>query len=304
MNIRLRRNTFSSVNGKISFMRKTISKLLLVPLAFTMFHCADVQLAPRETAENLAASKSDDRTRSVLAYSHNVFVIELMALKYTPGESLPAPFQMELGGTGGAISVNWGDGTMENVTLEPGHPGAGNILMHQYEYEREYAITISGDIKDIYTYAISNQEIKLNNLHISGLSGLKSLSLNFTKSAPEVIDLSHNKLIEEVDLIDLGNVIGFAQPKIHVILPATNNVNFIRLFGTNVTTQSVDQAIDRVYKSVVKSPRSGTFGLSLSWAQPDDSDDMVGPPSGHSLDKLRMLRDTYGWTLYPDFDNN
>jgi hypothetical protein len=287
------------------FMRKVISKLLLLPFAFTMFYCANEPIAPREPGENLADSKSDERTSSSMrAYSRNLFVIEVSARKYGPSEPLPAPFEMWLAGTDGTISINWGDGAIETATLTPGDFGGGSALTHQYSHEQNYVIKISGDIKNIFRYDISNQEIGLNNIHLSGLSGLRFLGINFTKSAPEVINLFHNRLIEDVDLIDIGNVSGIVQPDIDVIIPATNNINHIRLFGTNLTTQSVDQVIDRIYKSVVKSPRPGTFGLSLSWAQPDDSDDMVGPPSGYSIDKLRILRDSYGWTLNPDFDNN
>jgi hypothetical protein len=294
MSIRPSGYTFSSVGGKLFFMRKIISSLLLLPLAVVMMNCTDDRISPRETNEDqVTSAREGDRGNSLRAYSRNVFAIELTALKYTATDPLPAPLEMNMTGTGGMITVNWGDGTIEQIALHPSFM----FLNHQYNEEKMYTIEITGDIRNISRFVISHQEINLNDIHLGGLTGLRSINIIFTKSAPEVIDLSRNLLIQEVDIFDLANLR-------KIVIPTSNNINSIVLYGTGLTTQSVDQAIDRVYKSVLQNPRPGTFALSVSWAQPDESDAMVGPPSSRSLEKLKILRNSFGWNIQPDFDNN
>jgi hypothetical protein len=66
-----------------------------------------------------------------------------------------------------------------------------------------------------------------------------------------------------------------------------------------MTTAAVDRVIARVHDSVVNSPRQGIFAFGALWGQGEEGD-VVGPPSSYSINKLRKLRDVYGWTIYPE----
>jgi hypothetical protein len=198
-------------------------------------------------------------------------------------------------GTGGKVSINWGDGTIEKVMLTPDL----RSYSHQYDRVKNYYIKIDGDIKNIEYYGMSYQDgVKVRNLHLSGLTGLKSLNLVIMSQSPEVINLSHNKLIEEIDFVDLLALK-------EVIIPTTNKLREVRLTGcTQLNTAAMDHIIGRIYQSVVSAPRTGSFNFSMSWYDSELENEMIGPPSDYSLTKLRKLRDTYGWGMHPQPDNN
>lgn len=263
-------------------MKKTFSKFLLLLVAAIMFCCSDEPITPGdpELTEDLATSAS--------AYSPNIFVAEITT-QADPGWP-PVPVTLELMGTGGKVAINWGDGTIEKVTitsyLEP--------YTHQYDRVKNYTIKIDGDIKNIEYYGMSYQDgVKVRNLHLSGLTGLKTINLVIMTESPEVINLSHNKLLEEIDFVDLTTTK-------QVIVPTTNKLTAIRLTGcTQLSTAAMDHIIGRIYQSVVSNPRTGSFGASMSWYDDEISGIMIGPPSEYSLNKLRKLRDNYGWGVYP-----
>jgi hypothetical protein len=271
-------------------MKRKIFYFLLLPVALTMFYCSDEQVAPSGAADGL----TEDLSTSMKAYSPNVFAIGITTVKIHPSEPLPAPIEMHLSGTGGKIAINWGDGTIEKVMLTA-HLAP---FSHQYERVKNYVIKIDGEIKNIESYGLTYQDVNLRDIYLSGLTGLKHLNIGLITGSPEVINFSHNKLIEEVDLTDLRQLRD-------IIIPTTNNISYISIAGdVQLTTAVVDRVIGRVYQSVVSNPRTGTFSLPVAWSQPSELDDMIGPPSGYSLTKLNKLRNTYGWNIYPDFDNN
>jgi hypothetical protein len=262
-------------------MKRKVFYLLLLPVALTMFYCSDEQIAPSDPNDEL----TEDLSTSMKAYSPNVFAIEITTMKDSPSEPLPSGISIDLSGTDGRVAINWGDGTIEKITLTTDRKSYG----HQYERVKNYVIKIDGEIKNIESFGLLYKTVNLRDIYLSGLIGLKHLNIGLISVSPKVINLSHNKLIEELDLIDLRQLTD-------VIVPTTNNISLIGLVGcTQLSTAVVDRVIGRVYQSVVTNPRSGSFGLSREWTQPDESNDMVGPPSGYSITKLRKLRSTYGW---------
>jgi hypothetical protein len=265
-------------------MKRSFSKLMLLLVAFTMLHCSDEPIVPGHQ------ELTDDPATSITAYSPNIFVIEVTTIQHDPSFP-PNPVGFELIGTGGKVSINWGDGTIEKVTL------ATNLMQfsHQYDRVKNYTIKIDGDIKNIEHYGMSYQDgVKIRNLHLSGLTGLKALNLIIMTESPEVINLSHNKLIEDLDLLDLLTTRS-------VIVPATNRISSVRLTGcVQLTTAAVDHIIGRLYQSVVSNPRTGSFNFSKSWWDTEIQDEMLGPPSDYSITKLRNLKNNYGWGVSPD----
>lgn len=266
-------------------MKTKISQLLLLLLvAFTLFYCSEEPIAPAEPTE--------DPVTSMEAYSPNVFVAEITTAKYNPSDPLPHTVEIELSGPGGKIAINWGDGTIEKKTL------TSDIrwYSHQYERVKNYAIKIDGEIKNIEYFGMSYQgDNNLNNLYLSGLTSLRFLNLVIVGGKMEIINLSHNKLIEDLDLIDMPNLR-------EIIIPTTNNITSMRIMGTpKVTTAAIDHVIGRVYGSVVANPRQGSLGINKNWYE--EGDEMVGPPSGYSITKLNKLRDTYGWGVSPNLND-
>ncbi|MBT1700362.1 hypothetical protein KK083_25975 [Fulvivirgaceae bacterium PWU4] len=267
-------------------MKKTFSKFLLLLVAVIMFCCSDEPIVPGdpELTEDLATSAS--------AYSPDIFVAEITTTQ--PGPNWPVvPVSFHMMGSGGKVSINWGDGTIEKVTIT----SYLEEYSHQYDRVKNYTIKIDGDIKNIEYYGMSYQDgVRVRNLHLSGLTGLKTINLVIMTEAPEVINLSHNKLLEEIDFVDLTTLK-------QVIVPTTNKLTAIRLTGcTQLSTAAMDHIIGRVYQSVVSTPRTGSFSASMSWYDEGTMNEMIGPPSSYSINKLRKLRDSYGWSVYPGAD--
>jgi hypothetical protein len=267
-------------------MKTKISQLLLLLMvAITLFNCSEQPVAPVEPTEDIATFAE--------AYSPNVFVLEITTVSYEP--SYPTvPVELQIAGTaGGKIAINWGDGTIEKITLSSDY----SFLHHQYGRVKNYTIKIDGEIKNIDNFGMSYQgDVKVNNMYLSGLTGLKSMDLSMVGGPLEVINLSHNKLIENLGIVDVPGLRD-------IIMPSTNNLTNIQITGTpQISTAAVDRVIGRVYESVVSNPRGGSFVLDKEWWI--ESNEMVGPPSGYSITKLKKLRDNYGWSISPDIDNH
>jgi hypothetical protein len=85
-----------------------------------------------------------------------------------------------------------------------------------------------------------------------------------------------------------------------VILPPSHNINLISLDGENrMTTPAVDAVIDNLYRNTVrKDIRNGSIGWRVSWVQEDQS--ILGPPTATALAQVKIMKEQYGWALYPD----
>lgn len=199
-----------------------------------------------------------------------------------------------LNGTGGEITVDWGDGTSQTAYV-----GSYDVTFtHDYNTDEEtlqdFAIRVSGDIKTITGFNFYYASLYVDEVHFGGLTNLRSLSMGVLGYGPREINLSKNKLIEDVMLPGV-------QRLENLILPVTNKIRILDISGYNELPPAVvDRAIARVYDSVVKSPRTGYVNIPASWSQEEDDPSMVGPPSPYSINKLRKLKKKYGWTIFPD----
>lgn len=247
-----------------------VSALLITALFLS--HCSEDQtIQPQEPFEDLTTSAS--------AYADQFLTFSITTT------ATDRSFDFDIDGRGGKIAVNWGDGTIEKRTLIAGN----GWFQHAYNSAKNYTVTVSGDIKTIWALQIWHEEVTVRNIHLGGLTNLEILAFEDFINGPQIMNLSQNRLLEFLELEGINNLTD-------VVMPPTNRIDYstVRL---NVPTQVVDRIIARIYDSVVNSPRQGTLNLRASTNENGNS--MIGPPSSYSINKLRKLRDTYGWYIVP-----
>ena len=195
-----------------------------------------------------------------------------------------------LTGNGGKVSVNWGDGDIEKKVL---YDNQNIAFTHRYDRRKNYSIRVSGDIKSITRFEISHQDMPVNKIHFGGLTNLRELILDYMSNSPMIINLSRNKELVSAKF----HVTARTE---QVILSTTNKITYFELSGPNsMNTPNADRVIARIHDSVVSNPRTGTINVQDYW-NPYEAPVLSGPPSSYSINKLRKLRDRYGWTVIPE----
>jgi hypothetical protein len=262
---------------------KITFKFLVMLMALVLMRCAEENIEP-------AALEEDQSTFMQGYYPSTVFAIEVTTVTGGNMEdpTLPGLTDFYLAGVNGAkLSINWGDGTIQKITLTD---DSRNYFEHQYRRIKNYNIQVTGEISKITTFGMYYQHIIIRNVYLAGLINLKKLSIGLNYRSPSVVNLSHNRKIETLDLS--GNELT------DIIVPSENRLTTVLIGGPNaLSTAVVDRIISRVYTSVQTSPRAGYFALNESWDQ--EQPEMVGPPSSYSITKLKKLRDIYGWEIVP-----
>lgn len=258
---------------------KLTTFLLLV--AFIVIRCSEEKVEPIGLEEDLSTHMQ--------SYPTTVCAIEITTISGAP-EDEPELTEFFLGGNAAKVSVNWGDGTIEKVTLDDSR----NYFSHQYDRKKNYTIQITGEITKITALEIYYQHVMIRNLYLAGLTNLEDLTIGSNYSCPSVINLSYNKKIRHIEVGD--------EEISDIIIPSTNNLQTVLLDGpNNLSTAVVDRIISRVYTSVQANPRSGVFGLKAFWYE-EENNEMVGPPSSYSITKLKKLKSNYGWIINTDID--
>lgn len=270
-------------------MKKKLSALVvLVASIFLLQSCSDPVIEPQF---------GEDQTTKAASYADQFLTVEVTN-RFVPSDveddSWYPHFQMRVYGDGGNVSVNWGDGTIEKVTLD----AYGPELRHDYQALKKYKIVISGDIKAITGFDATGTSAKIDAIHFGGLVNLKNVTMAWADS-PEIINLSRNRKLESV-------IITMAYGTKDILLPTTNAITHIEVTeikdaaGNPLPTAVVDRIVSRIYDSVKNSPRAGLFDLKADVVQSNSDPTMVGTPSSYTLNKLRTLRDTYRWAIYPE----
>jgi hypothetical protein len=211
-------------------------------------------------------------------------------MQATAGNDPESPFYFYLGGTGGSVTVNWGDGQTDSYSManEPEFEVA-----HNYAQAGKYPITITGDLDNItYFYSFYGGSI-FSEISFKHLVNLNEIRYGLTHG-PETIDLSHNKNLQ------FAMLPGMMSLKT-LLLPETHKMIFLEIDGANqLNAEAVNAIIDNMYTNAVAGNlRDGVFGLRASWAQDENDMTMVGPPSAASMTKVEDLRDSYGWIIHP-----
>jgi hypothetical protein len=273
---------FSTSKKKDSM--KTGVKFLMFIMALVIMRCSEERIEPAEV-------EGDQPTRAQAYYPASVFAIEVTTILGGRVEEngLPQLTEFYLSGNGAKVSINWGDGTIEKVTLDESR----NYMSHQYSRIKNYTIQITGEISRISVFGIYYQHIIIRNVYLAGLINLKGISIGLNYQGPSVVNFSHNLNIESIELSD--------DDITDIIIPSSNKLSMVLISGpNNLSTAVIDRIISRVYTSVQSSPRSGHFALNAE--RYEESGPMVGPPSSYSITKLKKLRDVYGWTITPDLE--
>lgn len=195
-----------------------------------------------------------------------------------------------LTGNGGKVSVNWGDGVIEKKVLYANEKVA---FTHRYATRKNYVARVSGDIQTITRFEISNLDMVIDKIHFGGLTNLREVILDYMPNSPYVVNLSRNK--------ELVSAKFYVTARLHeLILSTTNKITYLELSGSNsMNTPNADRMIARIHDSVINNPRTGTINIQDYW-NADESPFLSGPPSSYSINKLRKLRDRYGWTVIPE----
>lgn len=185
------------------------------------------------------------------------------------------------------LTVDWGDGTVEPLVRE-----LGEIAVHEYDGSQEhYFVSVYGnDLSNIDELGFAYDVGSLDEITLDHLPALKTFRLGFAQ-APPVIDFTHNPEIEDIQLI-VANARA-------ILLAEDATVGQILLMGNNNTflQSSLDHVIDVSYRAAVEGRQPvGTLGLVTMYTTPPR---LIVTPSPDALEKLRALRDVYGWSISP-----
>lgn len=230
----------------------------------------------------------DDFSISAQAHQSRFLLLEITTMKENESDQFPANMTFTLVALPGAkITVNWGDGTIEKRVMDE----TNSSFNHVYTRVKNFRIKVSGEIAKVTSFYLNyNDYLKLTGVQLAGLTNLTHCRIGSLAESPATIDLSGNPRLEVVFLFDLLQTTD-------IILPSTNNITSMVLIGDmGLSIPVLDRIIGRIYDSVVRTPRSGILNISK---EPGTDSEILGPPSGYSINNLETLRDTYLWTIYP-----
>ena len=180
------------------------------------------------------------------------------------------PFYFYIGGTEAELSINWGDGEVQEITLNDAH---GEEITHAYAAAGSYPITITGDLdKIVHFYSFYDGSV-FSDIQFRHLTNLKELLYGLT-AGPATLDLSHNDQLETAMLPGLRDLQT-------LILPETHSLKFLEVDGDNMLdSEDIDAIINNIYTNAsARNLREGVLGLRASWAQEESDMTMIGPPS-------------------------
>jgi hypothetical protein len=188
------------------------------------------------------------------------------------------------------LTVDWGDGTVEQIT-----PAIENHIVHPYAggYARYFVSVYGSDLNKVEELQFAYDDGSLQSIALDYLPGLRKFEL-VTAVAPAVIDFSQNPNIQHIDVL-LANARS-------IVLAENAAIPIIRLWGNGNTflSSSLDHIIDVSYRAAVEGRLPvGTLGLS-TWYEMPGPEKLIATPSPAALEKLRALRDVYGWHISPD----
>jgi hypothetical protein len=262
-------------------MKKSLSIIWLLLITFALQNCKEEVLLDEEKL-------TEDMVTEATAFKS----VKISAVVYE--DSYPSNlFRIYLLGTTGKVKVSWGDGSSSTYAL--GGTESYTTVEHEYSTSGTHEITMTGDLKRVTEFSSYYGEGSFDKIDVRGLTGLKTIQVGLTYSAA-VIDLSHNTNLNRVELVGLNQLQ-------EVVLPAKHKIKEIDLGGSaSLSTSALDQIVNSIYRSVSTNRiRNGYFNLASSWYYDEEEvPTMIGPPSAHTKQQLRKLRDSFGWTVTPN----
>lgn len=198
-------------------------------------------------------------------------------------------FQVSITGNQDAqINVDWGDGAQDTYMINNSYTD----ITHTYGQEGNYFISVTGALDKITEFYSFYGYGQMDRINLEQLTELYDLRIGLTRS-PEIIDLSRNKKLANV------NLAGCFQLET-LRLPEDNQIIALTLDGPNkISTASVDDIIYKLHRSVsANNRRNGSLGMLFETGM--ETDQMVGPPSPAAMAQISELKNSYGWSVYPE----
>ena len=218
---------------------------------------------------------------------------------FTEGEGWEDPFELTLAGEGGALNVNWGDGSVETGTL----PYHGS---HQYT-DGDYTAIIMGDIHqitDLWGFAYETHMTAIRGL--TNLTGLRTYNPSWGL-VPIHVDLSGCENLETIFIEKLGGPYEPIDLRTDFKLPGQHFINDFVFYAPGlletreeITAEELAVMVDNIYNNATtRNIRDGRLIVTP-----------VSDPSPETQHLLDILQNDYGWRIglnsediYGDFDS-
>jgi hypothetical protein len=190
------------------------------------------------------------------------------------------------------IFIDWGDGSpQESLELKKSSDAKHTYL--NAPFGSRYYVSVTGEIDKItscgFYYGLSG----ISQINLENLPALKSFDVGF--NAPygvKTYDFSNNSNLEELTL-------SYISKTENVILPVNNKINSIWMDEIpTFKAESLNDLIEKLYNSVKASNRRNG-NLYLNNGDPANHNYVV-PPSTESINKLRILKNQFGWKINPN----
>jgi hypothetical protein len=186
------------------------------------------------------------------------------------------------------ILVDWGDGRID------GFPYPFEMeFQHQYASRKKYFISVYGSVELIESFSTAYQIGVIDTISIVHLPALKSFQMALFQYAGTGIDFSKNP---ELQMLGLSYTnLGLRE------LDISHNplLNTVDIQATQFSTAVIDKFIDDLYGFAISQNRRGGIINISDGLHPNDPNAMVGPPSPDRIARIHTLIDDYGWLIYP-----
>lgn len=286
--VRVEGTDFTLSGAKETYMKNLRPFFLLAVSAFLFFQCSEEEIKPTNSLIEEEISAQAQRTDALV-------IGALVNADYDDAIS-GYDYEFYLTGDNVNITINWGDGTTTQHAAASRYDYDG--IFHGYKSPGRYIITITGTLDKVVEFSSYYGHADFNAINFAALPNLEIVNVGLTRS-PATMDLTKNPSLTTVSLAGMPDMK-------NLVLPRTHNISQLSLDGPfQLDTEDVDKIVSNIHKNTIaKNIQGGLITLRASWAQDENDYSMIGPPSGFTLDKLRFLRDSYGWSIYPSPDAN
>jgi hypothetical protein len=216
-------------------------------------------------------------------------------------DNLPFTFNLNLKGLPGAeyeVIIDWGDGTVDHVIeyFKPDGYSPTQFMLHFYSADlagQRNVVNITGSLSKVDFFFLSNPlPLSMSAVDFAALPNIDAISWMLAPArndTPENIDVSHNSKLTWL------NVSGSRTKHVN----NSNNpvLTGVDLWNTEVSNEYINEVIMNLPE------RSGIFPSRVGFAfgRPTNSDQQnLAILTEESRLKLIALRDTYGWSIYPN----
>ncbi len=221
------------------------------------------------------------------------FTFVSVPIFYEGGTNTGPNFEISLGYNGN-ISIDWGDGIIEDYTTN------GNAtyddFIHTYEKEGFYFVSVTGDYQSITDFYSFYSAGPINEINLNLLPELVDFRLGFLGSLrnPKIVDFSYNHKLRYINM-PKNNYLE------QIIISEENNIISLSIAAPNrISTEALEAIISKIYDSVLLTHReNGYITLSL---ESEIEETLTGPPSELTIEQLKILRDNFGWSITPELE--